>query len=316
MLSRIYLILVILCLFVSSAFAAEPSTPFLQKGWEEIKFLAFRNATEPFDEARKRAKAGTPEWVEATIGLALAYQNRQPDTAADKKKAAELYDSVIVQKEYDKDDSFALALILRAKLAGLKDYFDDEPDLERARQLVARVVTEVPESKYADIAALYLAQFDIMTMEKEKTERGIKKLEGWLAKRPDNPLASVQWELIAEAYMYPLGKLQKSAQAYEKALVGNADNERTLSTLYWKIARLYDQNGNKSKAIEYYRRLILELPRSACGFSAQVQLRRLGEVPPPLQDPFKAMRDEKTENATAAGDAQTGAATSKPETAK
>lgn len=285
-------------LLLTSGLAAE-SRP-LDEAWREVHYLSFIPALKRFEQSRAAEKPGSPEWVEATLGMALACHNRQPDAAADKQRAGELYGEVIDRTQDAKDDTFALALILRAKLAAFPDYVNDVIDLEAARNDVERVIREASGSQYADVAALYRAQFDIYTMDVQLARRGITELEAWLQKRPGNPLASTHWQLIGSAYQYPLNQDLKAAESLEKALSSGVTNEKIRSLLYWRIAELYRLGKQKAKASEYYRKQIVEIPRSIYGYSSQQRLVEFGETPPPLADPFAKMR------------ASSGAAPAKP----
>jgi hypothetical protein len=59
-----------------------------------------------------------------------------------------------------------------------------------------------------------------------------------------------------------------------------------LDGFYWQLAGLAGKAGDKATALRYYRRIIVEQPRSGYCYEAQRRIVELGGKPPPLLDPF------------------------------
>jgi hypothetical protein len=296
--TRLAVALALLCgvtLGGSGAPPPEPKrSPKLGPAWQEVAYLNFGGATRMFERARSDAEDRSPEWVEATLGLAICLHHRQPDEKRDKDRAAVLYDTVI--ELTDGNGLQPLALLLRARVADQLDYVDDERDIEKARELYGRILRDWPKSRHIHQAALYRAQDLIFTMDPEKARAGVGEMQAWLAKHPENPLAALQWSLIGQAQMYPLKDDAAALAAFEKALAGGLPQQVRRDSFYWRNARLAEQVGDKEKAISYYARIITEVARSAFAYEAQLRIKKLGGTPPPLPE-FFGEKEEKGEEA-------------------
>jgi len=256
----------------------------LDEAWGDIGYLDFRKPVAAFEKAREKAAPGTPEWIEATIGLAVSLHQRQPAAKADKERAAALYDDVVAAAAGRPVQ--ALALLLRARLADRPDFVGDTPDPPLARTLYGRILTDWPDSPLAHHAAIYRSQLDIFTMDPERARRGVKEMREWIAAHPKNPLASLQWLLIGYAYMHPLNDPAQTVRAYEQAEAAGLPAHTNLGVFYLQAAVLAEKAGDKATAIVYYRRLIEKAALSGFAYQAQLRLRALGEKPPPLTDPY------------------------------
>ncbi len=252
--------------------------------WTEIGYMNFRGAAKQFGRALKGAAAGSPAGIKAKLGLALCLQHRQPDVQSDKQRAARLYDELI--EETAGNPLQAVVLLLRARMADQVDYYGDKPDAVKARGLYDRLIRTWPHSPLIHRAALYRAQLAVFTMTPEGARRGIRELSDWLARYPDNPLAYLQWTLIALTYMEPLKKPAKAVEAFRRAERVGLPTYSQRDAFFWRVANLSQLAGDRSTAVEYYRRIITEVQRSSFAYEAQERIRELGETPPALPDPF------------------------------
>ncbi len=259
--------------------------------WSEVSYLNFRGALRLFRAEQQGSAPGGEAWLESSLGLALCYQHRQPDTRADKEKAAALYDRIIQAAAGNPIQ--ALALLLRARLADQVDYYGDKPDPETARKLYSELLEKWPSSPLVHRAVLYLAQLDIFSMSPAGARRGIQRLRAWLGKHPHNPLAYLQWELIALASMDPLHDPRGAVQAFEHAEAAGLPSFTQWDAFYWRLANLALEAGDKPTAARYFRRIITRVKRSGFAYEAQQRLREMGIEPPPLPDPFAASDSRK-----------------------
>jgi len=252
--------------------------------WTEIGYMNFRGAAKQFARALKGAAPGSPAGIEAKLGLALCLQHRQPDVQSDKQRAARLYDELI--KETHGNPLQPVVLLLRARMADQIDFYGDKPDPTVARGLYDQLIRAWPRSPLIHRAALYRAQLAVFTMTPEGARRGIRELSDWLAKYPDNPLAYLQWTLIALTYMEPLKEPAKAVEAFRRAERVGLPAYSQRDAFYWRVANLAQMAGDRTTAVEYFRRIITEVQRSSFAYEAQERIRELGETPPPLSDPF------------------------------
>lgn len=256
----------------------------LQGAWKDVGYLDYRRALPQFEKLRKAAEPPSDAWCEATLGLALCLQQRQPDVKGEKDRAAELYDELIAAS--DGKSIQATALLLRGKLAQLIDYFGDKEDFDVAAGFYSRILRDWPESSCENEAAIYLAQTAIFRMEKKVAAEAVDILKKWIAAHPHNPHVATQWLLVSLACRMPLEDNAAAVEASLKAVDAGLPEEMSVDTLYWRIATMAESVGNKAVARDFYTRIIVEVQRSCYTYSAQQRIKEMGFDPPALIDPF------------------------------
>lgn len=257
----------------------------LSDAWQDVGYLDYRRAAPQFEKIRKAAAKDSDTWRQATLGLALCLHQRQPDVRSDKEDAAKLYDALIAAS--DQVPIQASALLLRGKLAQLVDYFGDEEDFAGAAGFYERILRDWSESDCAGEAALYLAQTSIFTMDKAAATEASKRLETWVKDHPKNPYAASHWLLIALAQRMPLEDQAAAVDASVKALEVGLPKEMKVDRLYWRIAVMAQNVSKVEVARDFYRRIIVEVPRSSYTYIAQKRIEAMGFEAPELIDPFK-----------------------------
>jgi tetratricopeptide (TPR) repeat protein len=280
-LRRLVACLSLCCLY--NLVAAEKKSGFA-KAWQEIGFLNYKGASGPLEKIQERAQKGSDEWINATLGLAVCLHHRQPDVQADKDRAGELYESLIEATAGKPVQAFAL--LQRARLAEVVDYFEDVPEPDKARELYQKLIQDWPSSAQVHQAVLYRGQLAIYSMDPAQAVDGVSELKSWLASHPDNPLASLQWMLVALAYTQPLNEPLQAVDAYLQAERVGLPETIKLDSYYWCIANLAEKGGDRKTASKYYRLIVTEGLRSSFAYEAQLRIKGMGEVPPPLVDPF------------------------------
>ncbi|MBL7077358.1 MAG: hypothetical protein ISS31_07790 [Kiritimatiellae bacterium] len=257
----------------------------LTSAWEDVGFLDYRRAFPQFERVQKIAAPQSPEWQQATLGMALCLHQRQPDVKAHKERAAELYDALVAAS--DEAPIQATALLLRGKLDQLVDYFGDEENFAGAARSYERILRDWPESSSAGEAALYLAQTAIYTMDKDATRKGMAQLEAWVKAHPDTPYAASHWLLIALGHRMPLEDQGAAVDASLNALKAGLPKEMKVDLLYWRIATMAQNAGKLAVARDFYTRIIVEVQRSSYTYMAQERIREMGFEAPELIDPFE-----------------------------
>ena len=252
--------------------------------WQELLYLDFRGAGAKFESYLAEAAPGSPEWEEATLGLAVCYHQRQPDIKSDKEKAAELYRDLI--KSAKATDVQVCASLYLGRLEQRIDYFGDEPNSTAAIERYEKILTGHPSHSLAQLAALYRAQSRIFTMEPAEASKGIEELQDWIDKHPDPSYEAIQWILIGKAWMSPLDGPSQALAAYENALAAGLPQGAKLDAIFWLMANLAEKSDQTDKAILYYTRLMKEVDRSSYGYDSQLRIKRLGGTPPELTNPF------------------------------
>jgi tetratricopeptide (TPR) repeat protein len=261
----------------------------LAAAWQEARYLNFKKSHRMFEGLRRDAPPNSEAWIECTLGLAISLHHTQPDVRADKERAGKLYDELI--GACTSPTILPQVLLLRARLADQVDYTGDRPDLDAARSLYARLQTEFPRSRQANEAVLYLGHAAAMSGNASEASTAVEEIKEWIDTHPNNPLASLQWDLVGRLYMYPLDDPAAAVEAFLKAEATGLPPMTQMDAFFWRIANLAERGKDPKTAIKYFRRIILEEPRSGYGYESQLRLKALGETPPPLTDPFDFMTD-------------------------
>jgi hypothetical protein len=252
--------------------------------WREVGFLNFTQARPVFESARQTAEAGSEEWFDVTLGLAVCLHHGQPDVRREKDRAAKLYEELLAAPG---DHRFKpLALLYRARLAGQIDYHGDEPDPQKAEELYRRLLKTWPKHDLAHEAALYLAQLRMHADDMERARAAATEFRAWIESHPGNPLESCQWLALASTYHGKLDDLAAALEAMQRAEKAGLPRMLRRDRFLWGAATFAERSGDKATAREYFARIIREEPRSSYGFEAQIRIRRLGGDPPPLSDPY------------------------------
>ncbi|NQU40424.1 MAG: hypothetical protein HQ523_10765 [Lentisphaerae bacterium] len=253
--------------------------------FDDIAHLDMRRASLTAARAVKAHPKGSPEWTTATLCLAVSLHHRQPDIKRDKEKAAALYDELIASQV--PPPALPLAMIMRGRLADQIDYAGDTLDTATAVGLYERVMQDWPDTFFADVAIYHLTEVELSSMDAEATRVALDRLRAWLARRPNNPMAPVQWTLIGtSSFRPPLEDYAGAIEAFEKAIAIGLPEQIPLDAIYWRMGGIAEKSGTNDKAIQFYRKIITEVARSSFGFEAQLRIRALGGDPPELIDPF------------------------------
>mgnify|MGYP006299748217 CR=1 FL=1 len=250
---RSCVVLAALGLIMPLAAGTEPAAP-VDAGMTAVRMLDFSGGAEKFKEVIAVADPDTETWEKAVLGYAVCLHRRQPDTKADKESAAEYYEEII---ERGSGSVYCrLALLFRGKLADRIDYFGDEPRPMQAVEYYTRLLDDYPDSELAAYAALYRAQSQAFAMAPEKSRRAIDALKVWLEKHPDNPLAAVQWMLIADISYYPLKDYANAAKSMIMAEKAGLPSSVLLDEFWWKTANFALLAGDTGLARAYLEKII------------------------------------------------------------
>jgi hypothetical protein len=261
-----------------------------RRAWSEVGFMNFAEAGKLFEVLRREAAPGTESQREATLGLAVCLHHGQPDVEAEKLRAGRLYDELIDAREPHRFRP--QAMLYRARLADQIDFYGDKPDPVSAEKLYLRVMREYPQHRLANEAALYLAQLRIYGGDQKTARRGVEELRAWVEAHPGNPCECLHWLEVAGAWNFPFDDPAKAIFALQRAEKAGLPRMMKRDNFYWRVACTARKAGRKALAARYFRRIIVEQPRSAYCYVAQLRIRELGEEPPPLQDPFAEGAEE------------------------
>ena len=275
------LVLLILAGCGEDPYASLTADQLLNQGIERTDRVDFIKAEPLFAAAAAKAEPGSDTWRQATYAQAVCNHQMTPASASQIKQATTLYASLVEGPGHSVEAGNA-ALQL-ARVAGQSDYFGDPIDTVTAREWYNKAITGWANQDVAGEAVLGLAGTYFATLEKADAELGAKHIEEWLAAHPNDRLAAVMWQHIADAYHMILDDTPRALRALRKAEdLGFVNNGRKHIPL-WTMARLAEKSGDRELAIRAYRRLVEDFPTAGKGWEAQERLRGLGVEPPELK---------------------------------
>jgi len=250
----------------------------------ELSYLNYNKSSKLAKQVRKISKKYSDEWMESTLALAISLHQNQPDTKSEKIRAAKLYQELIDAPT--RNPIQAKAMLLLGRFESERDYLNDKPDYTKSRALYAKIIKEWPNTKLADSAALFKAQLDIYSTNKNEILKGIDFTLDWIKTRPNNPFASLQYQLIATAYFRDLNDPLKSIDYFLKAEEIGLPPLTQMDYFYWNLANISEIGGQTNIAVKYYKKVITDVVGSGFAFESQIRLKEMGINPPILDDPF------------------------------
>lgn len=267
---------------VSGAADSAATETLLQTGTTELSSRNFEAAHKLFTTVIKEAARGSEQWAHAVFGSAVCAHHRSPTTEKRIEEAERLYNLLL---ESAADSKFAPRSALSlGRLTELRDYYEDEVNLEAARQWYGRVLNDWPDLPIAGEATLRLAATFVQTYDPAQVRHGVKLLETWLATREDEPLAAGMWQYLGDTYFYPLADHETSLRCYRKAEAIGFLDSNNVGTLFWRMAVLAERFlEDRELAVEYYGKVIRSGAASGKGYQAQIALERLGAPVPELK---------------------------------
>lgn len=260
------------------AFDAQDPEHLVERGGELIASFSFFEAEPGLRAALARTPEGSPLWQRGQFLLALSLRHQTPPQARKIGESRRLLEQLV---ETAPDSPLAPdALMNLARIAELRDYAGDVPDPQRAAALYQRIIDEYADSDLADLAVLRLAsQKTLDPSDLASARAAVAMVEDRIKQRPESPYLWPMWEFVAATEKLLLKDRRAALRAmiesvkYSKAAPGRR------GTIYWNIAELAETLGERNVAVEYYQRLLDEVPRSLRRLEAQERLQALRGQP-------------------------------------
>ncbi len=269
------------CLPLFAKSASDDSDKLFHEAWEHVKLYEFDRAEPIFRSLQKRFKVGSAQWIESTFGLAVSLHHKTPTNSKSIDEAKKIYQ--MLADKYPNHKCAARCLLNIGRIYELRDYYKDKIDLEAARKYYRFVIDRYPNKSVASEAILRLAMSYTILCDRNDVYKGIKVIEDWLKKHPDDRLKGLMYLHLGDVYFFPLEEYRKSVESYIKAEKLNAIEGSRVGFIYWRIAWVADHKLHDKKiAVEYYKKLIVDVPAFGKGYRAQLALKRLGvkDIPP------------------------------------
>ncbi len=239
-----------------------------------------------FDEAYKLLtphlglmEEGTPEWARALYLHSMAGWQSLPPSRGRIEDAREAFHYLA---EKAPASTYApMALRNLGRMAELRTYPGDVMDTEKARDYYQRVLEGWPGTLMAHEAAARLAGTYIQdVLNVGSIQKGVTFLEDYLEQYPNNELAGLMWEYLAETRYLMLDDKEGALLALINAdKAGWVDPNKTLMNL-WRMANLAEELGQVELAVSAYRRVIIEHTRGGRSWEARQRLLALRDAHP------------------------------------
>jgi tetratricopeptide (TPR) repeat protein len=253
----------------------------LREASEQIAFFNWDRAGRLYRAAMSDTEEGSAQWQEAAYGTAVAAQHVSPADPAKIDEAAKLYQAL---SKPELGSRFAARSLMNlGRIAELRDYYGDVPDLNTARKYYATVTERFPNEEIAAEATLRLASAYVQSYKPDDVKAGVDVLERYLSAYPDGPLASGMWQYLGDTYFYPLADFSKSLKAYVNADRLGWLDDSDIGRVWWRVAQLGERVGDVPTAIRFYTRIVTEAAVSGKAYESQMALKRLGAPVPKIR---------------------------------
>jgi hypothetical protein len=282
--------------FASAGFASAQVTDEAQaEATTMLTRFEFADAFDAFGELLEDAEPKSQAWVEAAMGRALAAESLTPTNFDAVLESRRLYEEIAALDlpEFSPRARLNLGRSYEVRWTG------DQPiRLDDAREVYAALLADRPDDEYGDLAAMRLAGTYLQVVEDPASvRRGIEILTQRAEARPEAPLTPGLWEAAGRAHLMLLDEPVQGVRALRKALQLGLLNPRDVPDRYWLVATAAEDERAKMYEVsaQYYRKIVVETPRSGRSFEAHQALQRLlaehgdlGVTLPPLSDDLVA----------------------------
>jgi tetratricopeptide (TPR) repeat protein len=290
-------VIVAAILAVAVAVAASPAAPptvaaKLASATQEVALINLEKARALFAEARAMSERGSGDWDQAIFGEATCIWHLLPIERDNADQAARLFIELI--EASPRGLLTPRAMMNLGRILELPEDRDDPVDLPGARAWYQKVIDSWPSDPIAGEATLRVAGTYIQTYGESAVAKGVDLLRGWVEAHPNDRLASVMWQYLAETYFFPLKDYRHSLEAYENVDALGWTEKGLQGAAYWRIAQMSDRFlKNRDAAVKYYTKIINETSSGGKAYESQLALRRLGApVPEPPMAKFLSAHDE------------------------
>ena len=259
---------------------AVTAPPTLDQAMEQLGRFRFEEARRDLQLVRDLADPTSETWRRASYGLALAYQ-QEPAAEPEMTAKAKALHEELWERGAGSPEAMHAALQL-GRIAHLRDYYQDLPDLTLARTWYGKAISAGGDDAMASQAVVYLAS----TWIEELTPAGFAEAERILVERltarPQDPQAALLWMTLAD-----LRHAYRNDPAGAVAALREVDRLGAPTSLHWKVvwrmgAIAQDELKDRELAVACFRAIATRYLRSGKADAARARLVELGIEPPPL----------------------------------
>jgi tetratricopeptide (TPR) repeat protein len=271
--------LLMLCL-LCPALTAGDAAPDLAAAIELLAQHRFESARHGLQLVREASEVGSQAWRRATYGLAIAYQHEpaaSPEmTAGARGLHEELWSRCPGTAEATQ------AAVQLGRIAQLRDFYQDVPDLPAARDWYAKAISLGGNGPMASQAVIYLASAWVEELTPDGFAEAERALTSWISANPQDPLLALHWMTLAD-----LRHVYRNDPAGAVSALREVDRLGAPPALRWKVvwrmgAIAQDDLQDRDLAVACFRAIATRYLRSGRADAARLRLIELGVDPPPL----------------------------------
>ncbi len=245
----------------------------LEEAAELMSYYDFDHARELLGKYLPRMETDTALWKRGQYLWAIANWQSVPCSAERIQRAVEVLQTLL--ERYPHDPLMPLVLRALGRIAEIEDFPGDPRDRETASRYYERIRSQWPESGLADEATLWLAGLHWQTDEPGSWEKGIQVLLDYLQEHPENHLAALMQEKLAETYWKRLRDAERALYHFQAADRLGWTNRNTISLNLLRMAQMAEELQRWEAAIGYYSRIVEDYPRDASVWWCRQKIRRL-----------------------------------------
>jgi TolA-binding protein len=175
-------------------------------------------------------------------------------------------------------------LLTLGRMREMRDYANDEPRLDEAREAYQQLIDQYPQSSEAGEAA---ARYAITWMketddQKADFEKGAAFLETWLENNTDSVQATSIALFMAQIQDQYLQDSAKALFYYQLVDEKGFNNEGQAGAKIWRMAELAIQEGEIENAVNYLVRVVRDYSKSGRAYESQQLLKQLRSEHPDM----------------------------------
>ncbi|GEM_PF-2260025 len=265
-----------------------------------------------FNEARKLLKKvenpfpeTDPRHAELLYLRALSYWQSLPPVPADVEASVPLF---MRAAELAPEANFAAACLLYVgRIYDLRDYQDDPPRWEEAREAYQKVVDNFPDSQEAAEARIRISMTHLKQIQDaDKMAQGRDELVSWLDQHEEDAMAPVVATFLAGLYDFHYTEPKQALKYYQIADKLGFVNQTRAGNYLWRMHELALEEKQIENAAEYCRRIVEDFSRSGRGYEAWLVLKQLAKDHPRLELDVPEFQDfeNRSSDSSDAGDAK------------
>ncbi|WP_309386286.1 tetratricopeptide repeat protein [Cerasicoccus frondis] len=261
----------------------------VDKGIQYLSIFNFEEGYHLLSHAQPLLTPDQDKWALATYSLGVATWHKAPPTGESLKQAEALFRQVVETKP---ESAYAASALLDlGRLAEVSDYIDDPADVDSARGYYEQVRSQFPGTEWSTRATLYLAQSKAQTFERDQVEEAVASLEAEIGRDPTGPWVGILSQYLAQLYAFYLDDPANGLQAYERAVRAGLPRPVDEDMSLWQFALLAEDAGEYQLAVELYRRIVHDFPRSIYGTVAEQRADKLVSEHPEIDRVFPDLSD-------------------------